>query len=292
MYFRKFTSDFILQNTSELKKICILNERLNIFFSYNICIKLNKANNLEDLEFKGGSLMKKRMIALISGIMLTMTAGMAFASSIGKEYIPVEKVGPGMSIEVETSFGETVENPVKHIGHVKDIYSDSSQILFDSNINTTDEHSTPVNVKQEIILNISEETLIIDAVTGMPVRMEDINKEAAVYAWTSQAMALTLPGQTAAHVLVVNIPADFVVPQYVVINEIETDNNGNIIITDQDGIRYSAGENTVISPYLTRNIVSLQDLEKGRRCLVWVGNAASSSEPATYTAEKIMLFAW
>ncbi len=236
--------------------------------------------------------MKKRMIALISGIMLTITAGMAYASGIGKEYIPIEKVGPGKNIEAENSLGELVENPVKHIGHIKDIYNEHSKILFESDINTIDENGNPVSVKQDIILNLSEDTLILDAVTGLPVKFDDINKNAAVYAWTSQAMLLSLPGQTAAHVIIVNIPSDFAAPQYVVINECETDENGNVIFTDQDGNKYSAGENTSIIPYLTRNMVSIHDLEKGRKCLVWIDDAASASEPAAFTAEKITLFAW
>ncbi|MDO4439407.1 MAG: hypothetical protein Q4B86_08235 [Eubacteriales bacterium] len=236
--------------------------------------------------------MKKTMIALISGIMLTLTAGMAYAGGIGKEYVPSDaQVGPGIGIEVENDLGEVVENPVKFVGHVKELFADNSQILFEANIHTTDENGKPVSTTQEIILNVTEETLILDAVTGMPVKMEDINMASAVYAWTSQAMTLSLPGQTAAHVILVNIPADYAVPQYVVINEIERDSNGNITFVDQDGARYNAGENTSINPYLTRNIVTLQDLEKGSKCLVTVGKAVGKSYPATYTAENIVLFA-
>ena len=58
---------------------------------------------------------------------------------------------------------------------------------------------------------------------------------------------------------------------------------GESVLTASDGTEYVLAEDCNIFPYLTRNIVTLDDLTQGRKCLVW------SAEDNT--AEKIMVFA-
>ena len=55
------------------------------------------------------------------------------------------------------------------------------------------------------------------------------------------------------------------------------------VLTASDGTEYILAEDCDIFPYLTRNIVTLDDLTQGKKVVVWSGD--------DNTATKIMVFA-
>ncbi len=63
--------------------------------------------------------------------------------------------------------------------------------------------------KQDVILNLSDETLILNAVDGLPVAAEDIQDGEMAYVYVSPAMALSYPPQFSAYVILTKIPADY-----------------------------------------------------------------------------------
>ena len=137
----------------------------------------------------------------------------------------------------------------------------------------------------EIILNVSQEsTYVLDAVSGMPMALEDIRDGDTVYAYIGPAMTMSLPPMTNAAVIFANIPADFKVPDYVEVKSVVTDaQTSHTVLTGADGTEYTLSEDCEIFPYLTRNIVTLDDLTQGRKAAVW------SDEDNTAT--RIMVFA-
>lgn len=135
-----------------------------------------------------------------------------------------------------------------------------------------------VSAEGEIILNISQEsTLILDAVSGTPLTLEDIQDGETIYAYIGPAM-------TNAAIIFANIPADFKVPDYVEADSVITDaGSSQTVLTASDGTEYILAEDCDIFPYLTRNIVTLDDLTQGKNVVVWSGD--------DNTATKIMVFA-
>ena len=69
-----------------------------------------------------------------------------------------------------------------------------------------------------------------------------------------------------------------------------------IVITDQDGVTWRADADTEVTPYLTRNIVTLADIHEGTRLVVSQGSDTSTSgspeagEADAYAA-KLLVFA-
>ena len=57
--------------------------------------------------------------------------------------------------------------------------------------------------------------MILDAVNGYPVLLDDLEDGSTVYAYVGPAMTMSLPPQATAHLILANIPEDFGVPQYV-----------------------------------------------------------------------------
>lgn len=143
----------------------------------------------------------------------------------------------------------------------------------------------PEAQNQEIILNISDEqTRILDAVSGNPVPLSDIKTGDTIYAYIGPAMTLSLPPMTNATLILTNIPADFKVPEYLTVQSLalDADQTGGVM-TATNGQQYTITSDTQIFPYLTRNIVTIQDLTPGTTLLLW-------SQPGSNTATKIMIF--
>lgn len=245
-------------------------------------------------------------------LMAAAAAGMACADGMGEQDevriindLPPANPGPGELIkrfpEEETNTEDSgrlfiEEEPVKKWGAL--IYSDAERrrIAFNANTEYTDEEGVTATGTMETILLVPQGVPVIDAASGMPVALSDIDASAPIYAWTSRIMTMSLPPQTAAQVVVVNAKEAEAVPSYVVVKELvttDTDDGTVITVTDQDGNKWEASsEETEVTPYLTRNIVRLEDIKPGSRCMIWGETKASESAGIEqYNAKKIMLFA-
>lgn len=133
------------------------------------------------------------------------------------------------------------------------------------------DNQSDMSISGEIILNVSEEyTYILDAVTGLPLKEEDIKDGDTIYVYIGPAMTMSLPPMTNADVIFANIPADAKVPDYIEVQSLVTDAaTSKSVLTAADGTENTVESDCNIFPYLTRNIVTLDDLTQGRKCVVW-----------------------
>lgn len=135
----------------------------------------------------------------------------------------------------------------------------------------------------EIIFNIDpEETLVLDAVTGFPVELADVQL-GDFEAYLGPVMTMSLPPQTTPYVVVVNITEDAAVPQYVISAKAVEEKDGSQVLTAADGAEYTLAQEVEVLPFLTRNIVKLEDIGENSRCLLWMNTDG--------LVEKIVLFA-
>ena len=92
----------------------------------------------------------------------------------------------------------------------------------------------------------------LDAVTGNTMNVKDLKDGDTAYAWVGPAMMLSMPPQSAASLILGNIPADYAVPQYYEIT--------GSVITEASAVLSVAGSNDTVTvpasaqvaPYLTR----------------------------------------
>lgn len=99
--------------------------------------------------------------------------------------------------------------------------------------------------------------------------------------YTSAAVTASIPPQAGAKLVLTDIPEDGSAPFYAELAEIKRQ-TGGYELTDTNGNRYAAPDDCSIFPYLTRNMIYLDQLYEGAGCLIWTdGNE---------TAERIMMF--
>ena len=130
-----------------------------------------------------------------------------------------------------------------------------------------------VSAEGEIILNISQESTpdpgcsfwYAPYIRGYPGWGDDL----CVH-WSGHDDEPSAHDQCCYHFA--NIPADFKVPDYVEADSVITDaGSSQTVLTASDGTEYILAEDCDIFPYLTRNIVTLDDLTQGKKVVVWSG---------------------
>ena len=138
----------------------------------------------------------------------------------------------------------------------------------------------------------TKNAIVLDAISGEPVDATAIKDGSTVYAWlgAQTAMTMSLPPQVTPELLLVNIPADFKVPQYDVIVRANYIMKGipgysGMAITLSDGTACQVWQDAAVTPYLTRNRVTYQDLLPGTRVLVWADDEGQTSKVIVFPYE-------
>lgn len=135
----------------------------------------------------------------------------------------------------------------------------------------------------EMIIKVDpEQTKVLDAADGLPVELDEITGD-SFEAYLGPTMTMSLPPQTTAELVIVNIPQDAQAPIYVTARgPIEETELGQTLMS-VNGAAYVLTEETQVLPYLTRNIVRAEDIMEGSNCLIW--------QDADGAVEKLVLFA-
>ncbi len=125
-----------------------------------------------------------------------------------------------------------------------------------------------------IILHLRETTPCVDAVLGVPVSMAEVKDGDTVCAWVGPAMTMSLPPQSAALAVVVNLPADYAAPQYYrVIGEGSSDGKA-MSLPVAGGETLAVPLSAEVKPYRTNNYVTVEDLVPGSQFLAWQEDGA------------------
>lgn len=135
----------------------------------------------------------------------------------------------------------------------------------------------------ELVLMIDPETTrLLDGEDGDPEELSDLEKGDPVFAYIEQVMTLSLPPMVSAAVIFCDIPDDLRVPEYVRVTEMNQQSDGSYLMTADNNMQYTVPENCKIRPYLTKNVVTLGDVQPESTCLVWRNEKLE--------AKKILLF--
>ena len=179
---------------------------------------------------------------------------------------------PGTSAEETTGEEMEVDIPLKISGLIHSV--DGNEIVADN--------QSENSAQGDMILMVDENSTFILDTDGMPVDLADV-KEGKFEAYLGPAMTMSLPPQAFPYVVIVNIPEDAVVPQYLVAAGAAEEKDGKTMLTATYGTEYEIAADAQVVPYLTKNIVKLTDVVEGSECMVW--------QNADGVVEKVMVFA-
>ncbi len=141
-----------------------------------------------------------------------------------------------------------------------------------------------------VILHVSQETWIVDSVSGLPLSLADIKAGDQIIAYHSPAMTRSLPPQTTAKVLLVNPPQDRGAGTYVKVAQLTRREDGSIrVLNDNGDLVLTILPDTPISPFRTKNIVTIDNVEEGSEMIAYF-DVMALSYPAQAGADRVVLF--
>lgn len=125
----------------------------------------------------------------------------------------------------------------------------------------------------QVVVHVGEKTPAVDASTGLPLDLKKVKEGDTLYVWTGPAMALSMPPQVSALVVVGNVPADAAAPEFCEIAKhiwrFASEDHKNPVFSLTGGEKLEVTDKTVYTPWLTKQMVRADDLVPGTRVLVW-----------------------
>jgi len=154
------------------------------------------------------------------------------------------------------------------------------------------EDETILEIKSElddssVILNLEAKPYIVDCVTGEPAALKDRTGDRAV-AYYGPVETRSLPPRSNPIVIILNVPEDFMPPRYGRAEAVEITDDQAVVTLDGESLIVTIGRDAPISPYLTKNIVTIDNIEVSSDLLMWIPFIAMSW-PAQATSQKTVL---
>jgi predicted RNA-binding protein len=152
-------------------------------------------------------------------------------------------------------------------------------------INAEENYVIVKNEADEIRFNMDENTLLIgndgasrfELATGKMVAVSH-----------SMAMTMSIPAQSYAFAIVEMNETGMGNPIYAVVEEVKESENGVVLVTDAGSKEITVSKEAQVLPFLTRNIVRIEDVKAGSRVLLFY-DMLTMSIPAYATTEKVVI---
>lgn len=226
--------------------------------------------------------MKKKQILAMGLSAVLACSSVAFAADLAA----AETTTP---VADNTAATETTTTAVPQ---VKESFRTGSMATV-SKINMDGETVSSILVKttdeQDIQLNLSADTLIVNNETGAAAALSDIKEGDKIYAYYSKAMTLSLPPQSACELILVGMGENTPASLHEV-GTVSTNEEGMTEVLTADGsMIIRMDDKTTYAPYKTKNIVTKADLTEGTRFLAWYDIVAMSYPGQAYTQKVVIL---
>lgn len=226
--------------------------------------------------------MKKKQILAMGLSAVLACSSVAFAADLAA----AETTTPATD---NTAATETTTTAVPQ---VKESFRTGSMATV-SKINMDGETVSSILVKttdeQDIQLNLSADTMIVNNETGAAAALSDIKEGDKIYAYYSKAMTRSLPPQSACELILVGVGENTPASLHEV-GTVSTNDEGMTEVLTADGsMIIRMNDKTTYAPYKTKNIVTKADLTEGTRFLAWYDIVAMSYPGQAYTQKVVIL---
>lgn len=136
-----------------------------------------------------------------------------------------------------------------------------------------DDKDDPLN---EVVLQTGGDVFAVDGATGLPLDLDSVKEGDTLYAWIGPVATMSLPPHVFPEVIVGNVPEGTAVPEYYKLRSggwIDPAGSDKAVFSTQSGseepYELEIPLETQVLPWLTKQIVKVQDIEAGSQVLVW-----------------------
>lgn len=177
-----------------------------------------------------------------------------------------------ISEETDVVVEEAMPSYLTTLGEVTEINAEENYVIVKTDV-------------EEIRFNMDENTLLIgnDAASKF-----ELAEGKLVSVTHSQAMTMSIPAQSYAFAIIEINETGMGNPIYAVVEEVKETENGLVIVTDAGTKEITVAKEAQVLPFLTRNIVRIEDVKAGSRVLLFY-DMLTMSIPAYATTEKVVI---
>lgn len=244
--------------------------------------------------------MKKILSILLAATMVLSCGVVAFAEEVKDGTTDVvqgdimlisedEIAEPVETEEVKDGTTEEVQGDVMLIAeeNVTPVYNKS--VVDGSVVKVEDTQITVKTENDEIIINVDDNTVFVKE-DSSNISLTDIKEKSVLRVVASNAVTMSIPAQVYGYVVMVAEPETIepAFPFYFEVEEVVVGEEGTEI-TSADGMyKLVLGEDTVVTPFRTKNIVTVSDIKYGTELLV-TAPTATMSIPSVLSATNIVM---
>ena len=199
---------------------------------------------------------------------LALAALMAFSvvAIAAEEDIMLISEEEGVALE------EVMPSYLTNYGEIAEVNNEEGYVLVKTDL-------------EEIRFNMDENTLLIGNDGASRLELAVGKKVAVLH---SMAMTMSIPAQSYAYAIVEMNETGMGNPIYAVVEEVKESENGVVLVTDAGSKEITVSKEAEILPFLTRNIVRIEDVKAGSRVLLFY-DMLTMSIPAYATTEKVVI---
>ena len=140
----------------------------------------------------------------------------------------------------------------------------------------------------EYIMNLSASTLWVDAGKHTATNSQGLSVGESLYIYHSAVSTRSLPPQSAAYMVIRNVPEDGSAPHFHTVEGVVPQAGGStLILVDEGGLYIAADQETSLSHYLSSDSSKLSDIQIGDRILAWY-DIVLTSYPGQTHAQYLM----
>lgn len=241
---------------------------------------------------------KKAFVAMGLTACLVAALGMTACSSTKNEVVTSEPETPAVtstpeeaeeSIATETpetSEGEETEDVEEmpasetYFGTVASIEKDEEGNVVSISL-TSEENG-------DYVMNVTDNTVWVDAVEKVKASQEDLTDGETIYVYHSPVSTRSLPPQSEAFAVVLNVPQDIAVGVYHEVEEVTTTENDTRLLTNNGGLYLVISDETAVKDYETGEVADISDVAESDHVIAWY-DAVAMSYPGQANVSDILV---
>lgn len=241
---------------------------------------------------------KKAFVAMGLTACLVAALGMTACSSTKNEVVTSEPETPAVTSTPEeaeetivaetpeTSEGEETEDveempaSATYFGTVESIEKDEEGNVISISL-TSEENG-------DYVMNVTDNTVWVDAVEKVKASQEDLTEGETIYVYHSPVSTRSLPPQSEAFAVVLNVPQDIAVGVYHEVEEVTTTENDTRLLTNNGGLYLIISDETAVKDYETGEVADISVVAEGDRVIAWY-DAVAMSYPGQANVSDILV---
>lgn len=241
---------------------------------------------------------KKAFVAMGLAVCFVAALGMTACSSTKNEVVTSEPETPAVTSTPEeaeeliatetpeTSEGEETEDVEEmpasetYFGTVASIEKDEEGNVISISL-TSEENG-------DYVMNVTDNTVWVDAVEKVKASQEDLAEGETIYVYHSPVSTRSLPPQSEAFAVVLNVPQDIAVGVYHEVEDIVTNGEIFTITTDNGGLYLNVTSDTQVKDYTTGESAEIGNVDRGDRIIAWY-DAVAMSYPGQANVSDILV---